>query len=496
MSESWIWIETLKQTPHGQTDLVMHPLSQKKAVRKSVPIDAPSVVLDALRREKDVLEKLDSMWTPSLVEYGSDLYAHTLVETWFEGCSLEEWLHERPSRKAKKEIFLQILALIEQVHQAGYLYLDLKGDNVLVHNGHAVLIDFNACLPIGSTRPVFVNKDALPPEGADGARMDERADQIGLGRLYLHMFGPSLIAWTALSTDPRRRFSSLKAMKKAVKKSRKKSALLILSLFLVACCSVLMLVLPIGTSSQAGENERLAYALDSSNGLPEASVLCAQYARLLEENPQRKLSPAEWSVAAKAALREEHRSLAGFCMDHLPDDTKYSIRFSKAMLELLVYGLIPQKQLDDLLEELPDQSGWQEPLELMAQMVALTPDAVAPDRLERLLAEIETPEQMSGECARSLVYMLIGKRQNGQTLSLNETMQNALAKRAPDLWKLYLHWQSADSDDAASIEEIQKEDLFSDFPLVTNSALETDRQEDEKNNSFLWKLSDDFSSLE
>ncbi|WP_288876379.1 hypothetical protein [uncultured Allobaculum sp.] len=103
---------------------------------------------------------------------------------------------------------------------------------------------------------------------------------------------------------------------------------------------------------------------------------------------------------------------------------------------------------------------------------------------------------MSGECARSLVYMLIGKRQNGQTLSLNETMQNALAKRAPDLWKLYLHWQSADSDDAASIEEIQKEDLFSDFPLVTNSALETDRQEDEKNNSFLWKLSDDFSSLE
>ncbi len=175
-------IKLLKENP-GCRVILASQNDGRKVVIKEVKLQAHEVWFSQFRMEVQVLQALEGNFVPSLFGVHDSPGACWLVEEYLEGIDLAAWLQSNPSKALRRQIFLEILERIQSVHEAGYLYLDLKPENILIHEGHAWLIDFNACMPIGSIRPILVNRDSLPPEGLEGKRMNEKADQIGLGKL-------------------------------------------------------------------------------------------------------------------------------------------------------------------------------------------------------------------------------------------------------------------------------------------------------------------------
>lgn len=188
-------------------------LSMQPCLVKKISRNAPEIHLHQFRMEEQVLAALTSPWVPKLLDMETDHDSMMLYETWIEGMTLAQWLAGRPSKQKRRHLFCQITDLIDELHQAGFLYLDLKPDNVLVHAGHAYLIDFNACIFVNSQEIAFSNRLALPPEYGSRS-LNPRADQIGLGNLHQLMFGKSKISWKCLQENPDRRFRNLSVLKK------------------------------------------------------------------------------------------------------------------------------------------------------------------------------------------------------------------------------------------------------------------------------------------
>ena len=61
----------------------------------------------------------------------------------------------------KKRWVLELMHLLENLHAQGFLYLDLKLDNMMIYQNHLFLIDFNACLPIGSVQVYMSSQSNL-----------------------------------------------------------------------------------------------------------------------------------------------------------------------------------------------------------------------------------------------------------------------------------------------------------------------------------------------
>lgn len=209
MNENWEVLEVLSSSDKGRIFKAWDSQSQKTVLIKEVRGDANPAFAHQLRQENRLLQKLHSRWIPAWCgweeEEDGSLY---LAEEYFAGTSLSEWLETKPKKKLKREVFLQICALIGQVHQAGYAYLDLKPANLIIANDHACLIDFDGAMPLGSERPLLAN----PLIEMEEETISEKSDQPGLGLIWEILFGKSMISWICQSPQAEHRFSSLAAL--------------------------------------------------------------------------------------------------------------------------------------------------------------------------------------------------------------------------------------------------------------------------------------------
>lgn len=269
-----------------------------KTLIKRTHSDAGWSYREQAKREAEVLSRLPDGPYPRLVGYEEDLSGCTLTETFLEEERLDQWMDHHPSRDQKLEVYFQILHAIGQVHQAGYLYLDLKPSNILIHQNEAFLIDFNACVPIGFCRPVLVNRQSLPPECLKGKPMDERADQIGLGALFLFLFGPSRIAFKALAQNPDHRFSSLAKLEQAIRSSRS-------SQIFQTLLSMGLVVLVIAGLFFLFPSSRPSWI--QNNPWPTQSEI-------------ESFTDSQWLECARKALDTDHVSMGLALLDHLPND--------------------------------------------------------------------------------------------------------------------------------------------------------------------------------
>lgn len=433
-------MQVLKQTPAGRTLRLFDSERSQWVIRKEVTLDAPQVWIAAFEKEVEVLRKLDGHWFPSLIESGMDGSVFYLVETCFEGIALDEWLAAKPRRKERREMFEQIVTLIARVHAAGYLYLDLKADNVIIVNSRACLIDFNACLPIGSSRPVLVNKDSLPPEGAKGHAMNEAADQIGLGRLYMRMLGPSWIAWIALNDDPKKRFSSLMAMKKAVHKTqgRQKSRLMAVMAVLCAAAGILapLAIMKSASGDTARTKEETPLLLEEQNA-PSATQICERLAKRGALDTPEELSESEWLAAARAALQEKHFGLAGYLLDHPCIRQSYFAELYDVLLSLMLSKSIDKERLYGLVRALPMQSAWREPMEVLFQVLGDQRIPLPGEMLEEMFFAFDDLEMIDEACARAFMGYLLSLKAGGiSAFCPDERLMAVLEKRAPEYARL------------------------------------------------------------
>lgn len=321
-------------------------------IKRISKIEADPVLIHQFRMETRLLSTLSCSGIPKLLDLQESDADIWLAEEYLDGITLESWLQSHPSASAKRHVFLELVDLIDRVHQAGFLYMDLKADNVMLAEEKVYLIDFNAVVFCKTRVPLLYNKDSLPPEAAR-MPLDERADQIGLGRLHQRMFGPSLISWTCLQADPSRRYSSLANLKRAVRPMKHRRILW--SAALVTAVSLMGLSFQLeGRPSDINSAIRLEQILTAQNN-PENEL----YTLMMEEqiDPDLYLDPAADLIMMQAAIEAESTVLCQILLEQIPQSILNDHLFEMVrMRQICGSPLLHQEVLEALqkLESLHD----------------------------------------------------------------------------------------------------------------------------------------------
>ena len=116
-----------------------------------------------------------------------------IVMEYVDGCTLKEFLSQKPSRNTRMKIAKEILSAMAYYHSKQIIHRDLKPDNILItNNGHNVkLIDFGLAdsdyhgilkQPAGS------DKYAAPEQMAGNVPLDCRADIYAFGVILRQLF--------------------------------------------------------------------------------------------------------------------------------------------------------------------------------------------------------------------------------------------------------------------------------------------------------------------
>lgn len=160
-----------------------------------------------LKRESDILQKLDHPQIPKWHGYVRQGREEALVMKLIEGVSVEHKAmadgHAYTLAEALR-IVRQLLEPLAHVHQAGFVHRDVRIPNVLEHNGRVSLIDFGLACGIGERlpeelliglkeKPLSASRPQVVPEDS-GSELKRRmrlpepsSDLYGLGHLLLFM---------------------------------------------------------------------------------------------------------------------------------------------------------------------------------------------------------------------------------------------------------------------------------------------------------------------
>jgi serine/threonine protein kinase len=166
----------------------------KMYVQKSISAMADARVLKGFRNEVDLLSKLGKEQVPELVEVYEEKNCLCMVESWIEGKSVKEWMQTKPDFKKRLDVFEQYLRFLQRIHAAGYLYVVIKPEHLLISEEKLYVIDFNGITPIGSHTLLMASYKWSAPELEDNQSKKEAFDVYGAGCLmdYLQLNRGSL----------------------------------------------------------------------------------------------------------------------------------------------------------------------------------------------------------------------------------------------------------------------------------------------------------------
>jgi serine/threonine protein kinase len=165
-------VERLGVGGSGETWLVWNPGLWSPAVLKlALPHEVrPQRAIQALCRETAALAGNLHPGLPRLLADGtSDPVPHILIE-YIDGPALDEELDKNGAIGAEEAASLgaQLLPAVASLHHRGLVHLDLKSANIVLRDGHPVLLDFGLAGPIGALQ------DAGHPVGTEGYAAPEQ----------------------------------------------------------------------------------------------------------------------------------------------------------------------------------------------------------------------------------------------------------------------------------------------------------------------------------
>ena len=150
-----------------------------------------------------------------------------IVMEYVDGCTLKEFLSQKPSRNTRMKIAKEILSVMAYYHSKQIIHRDLKPDNILItNNGHNVkLIDFGLAdsdyhgilkQPAGS------DKYAAPEQKAGNVAIDNRADIYAFGvilrQLFPHDYGGIVRKCTQANRE--KRYNNAEEILRRLQRSR------------------------------------------------------------------------------------------------------------------------------------------------------------------------------------------------------------------------------------------------------------------------------------
>lgn len=148
-----------------------------------------------LRQEFEILRRLGGEYVAQAFDFGEIGSLAYMALEYFPRGSLSQYFRENGRNASRVDYLLRIAMALRKIHDAGFLHLDLKPNNVLIReDGSPALIDFGISrrtlvaryqerqvLSIGS--PFYMS-----PEQARGEPLDERSDIYSFGALWFRIF--------------------------------------------------------------------------------------------------------------------------------------------------------------------------------------------------------------------------------------------------------------------------------------------------------------------
>jgi eukaryotic-like serine/threonine-protein kinase len=145
----------------------------------------------ALAREADWLERVAHPGFPRLLADGQDATVPFIVIEYLDGPVLGDSIEGQPfDTENAIRLTLHVAAAVRRLHQLGVAHLDIKPDNIVVHDGRPSLIDLGSVRPFdyrAAPGPAMGSPAYSSPELERGEPIDARMDIYGLGLVLLEV---------------------------------------------------------------------------------------------------------------------------------------------------------------------------------------------------------------------------------------------------------------------------------------------------------------------
>ena len=149
----------------------------------------------SLRQEYEVLRKLGGEYVANAFDFGEvDGIGYMALE-YFPRGNLSQFFRENGRTASRVDYLLRVAEGLERIHEAGFLHLDLKPNNILIReDGSPAFIDFGisrrTLVARYQERQVFSigSPYFMSPEQARGEPLDERSDIYSFGALWFRIF--------------------------------------------------------------------------------------------------------------------------------------------------------------------------------------------------------------------------------------------------------------------------------------------------------------------
>ena len=152
--------------------------------------------IEELRREAEVTSIFnDHPNSVTVVEFDRDDGIFYMATEFVKGKTLDSYIETEGALTEKETVdfVLQLIDITEFIYSKGYLYRDLKPQNIMIGNDkNLVLLDYGICLPKGTamhqvTEEVDGSPHFIPPERLTGKGEDLRSEIYSIGMLIYYM---------------------------------------------------------------------------------------------------------------------------------------------------------------------------------------------------------------------------------------------------------------------------------------------------------------------
>lgn len=196
---------------NANVHLVIDQLSTCTYILKTCPDYEAAGYKHQFKVEMEILSKLNERLAPSLITCFEQEDMDCFVETYIPGINAKVWKQNYKGIVKKYILLFDVLHVLHALHSIGYLYIDLKLENIMYYKNHFYLIDFNACIENHAHVAVMASKSNCAPELLTLNEKDVRCDIYALGSLVQELFGRHMffIVWLC-HFKQKRRISKLK----------------------------------------------------------------------------------------------------------------------------------------------------------------------------------------------------------------------------------------------------------------------------------------------
>ena len=114
---------------------VMDELSTCVYILKICPDYETKRYKHQFKTEINVLSNLNSIHVPSLITCFEEDFAQCFVETYIPGMNAKQYFQKHRCVFKKYQLLFDVLKVLQDLHQIGYLYIDLKLENLIKEGG-------------------------------------------------------------------------------------------------------------------------------------------------------------------------------------------------------------------------------------------------------------------------------------------------------------------------------------------------------------------------